>query len=250
MATHTLCPVDEPGFDVEQGSSARSLAHLAEEAARCTPGSCGAAATATTGEPAGVPTAVPPVAVTHPDLSTLVNVEWEAGEGPIGAALASGRTTIAEDLLHEDRWPAYRAKALEIGVRSSATLPYLRDGLAVTVTVYGFRPGLTVGRDCTATAVLGDLAATGLARDRRYRHALAEVGRLDAALRSRPVVDQARGILMYVLSCDADTAFDVLRRLSQHTNRRLSELADAVVRTRGHGLERELRALLPGLADP
>ncbi|MFI9028323.1 ANTAR domain-containing protein [Streptomyces sp. NPDC053560] len=240
MVTHTLCPVDEPGDS--QGSSARSLANLADVAARCTPASCGATATVTTGEVADDP----PAAVTHPDLSTLVSVQWETGEGPIRAALASGHPVTSDDLLHEDRWPAYRTEALEAGVRSSTTLPYLRDGLAVTVTVYGFRPGLSVEPGDCAAAALGDLAATGLARDRNYRRALAEVGRLDAALRSRPVIDQACGIMMYVLGCDADDAFDMLRRLSQRTNRKLHDLAVAVVRTRGRGLERELRVLREG----
>ncbi|MEV0603298.1 ANTAR domain-containing protein [Streptomyces sp. NPDC050315] len=237
MATHTLCPVDESGD--ARGSSARSLVNLADVAARCTPESCGATATVTTGEAA----ADPPAAVTHPDLTSLVSVQWESGEGPIQAALASGRPVTTDDLLHDDRWPAYRTEALEAGVRSSTTLPYLRDGLAVTVTVYSFRPGLTADPGDCAAAALGDLAATGLARDRNYRRALAEVGRLDAALRSRPVVDQACGIMMYVLRCDADEAFAMLRRLSQHTNRKLHDLAAAVVETRGRGLERELRGL-------
>ncbi|POX40208.1 transcriptional regulator [Streptomyces sp. Ru73] len=236
MATHTLCPVDEPGA---QGSSARSLANLADVAARCTPDSCGATATVTTGEAA----ADPPAAVTHPDLSALVSVQWETGEGPIRAALDTGRPVSSEDLLHDDRWPAYRTEALEAGVRSSTTLPYLRDGMAITVTVYGFRPGITAESGECAAAALGDLAATGLARDRHYRRALAEVGRLDAALRSRPVVDQACGIMMYVLGCDADDAFTMLRKLSQRTNRKLHDLAAGVVRTRGRGLERELRVM-------
>ncbi|MFH8407472.1 ANTAR domain-containing response regulator [Streptomyces sp. NPDC018019] len=225
--------------DLDEGTHARSLAHLAEQAAWCTPGSCGAAATVSTDED----TAEAPVAVTHPDLSALVNVQWESGEGPIPTALDSGRATGADDLLHEDRWPEYRAEALQAGVRSSATLPYRRDGITLTITVYGFRPGLKVEKGCTATDVLGELAATGLARERRYREALAEVDQLDTALRTRPVVDQACGILMYVLGCDPDTAFDTLRRLSQRTNRKLSDLAGALVRTRGHGMEAELRCL-------
>ncbi|MFH8344425.1 ANTAR domain-containing response regulator [Streptomyces sp. NPDC018045] len=224
--------------DLAEGSSARSLAGLAEQVAWCTPDSCGAAVTISGGEGAETP-----VAVTHPDLSALVSVQWESGEGPIPAALDTGRAAGADDLLHESRWPEYRAKALEAGVRSSATLPYRRDGITLTLTVYGFRPGLRIEKGCTATDVLGELAATGLARERRYREALVEVDQLDTALRTRPVVDQACGILMYVLGCDADTAFDTLRRLSQRTNRKLSDLAGALVRTRGHGLEAELRAL-------
>ncbi|UNO39223.1 ANTAR domain-containing protein [Streptomyces sp. MST-110588] len=237
MTTHSLFTTGDP--DLVEGSSARSLAHLAEQAAWCTPESCGAAATVITDRGA----ADVPTAVTHPDLSALVSVQWESGEGPIPAALDTGRATAADDLLHENRWPAYRARALEAGVRSSATLPYHRDGIALTITVYGFRPGLTVEKGCTATDVLGELAATALARERRYREALVEVDQLDTALRTRPVVDQACGILMYVLGCDADTAFNALRRLSQRTNRKLSDLAAALVRTRGHGLEPELRTL-------
>ncbi|CAM5665595.1 hypothetical protein SRIMM317S_00183 [Streptomyces rimosus subsp. rimosus] len=186
--------------DLDEGAPARSLAHLAEQAAWCTPDSCGAAATVSTGED----TAEAPTAVTHPDLSALVSVQWESGEGPIPTALDSGRATGADDLLHERRWPEYRAEALQAGVRSSATLPYRRDGITLTITVYGFRPGLKVEKGCTATDVLGELAATGLARERRYRDALAEVDQLDTALRTRPVVDQACGILMYVLGCVPD----------------------------------------------
>jgi AmiR/NasT family two-component response regulator len=46
---------------------------------------------------------------------------------------------------------------------------------------------------------------------------------------------------MYVLGCDAEEAFALLRRISQHTNRKLSDLARALVRTRGHGIEQELQ---------
>ncbi|MDG9701420.1 ANTAR domain-containing response regulator [Streptomyces sp. DH37] len=225
----------EPALDA--ASSARGLARLAEQVVRCTPGCCGATATAHTGgDPAEGTTAV-----THPDLSALVAVQWEDGDGPVPQALRTGRPAGSDDLLLDDRWPGYRARALDMGLRSSATLPYRRGDLTLTVTVHGFRPHpLEETVHCPA-ALLGDLAATGLARDRRYREALAEVEQLEGALRSRPVVDQACGIVMYVLGCDAEEAFALLRRISQHTNRKLSDLARALVRTRGHGIEQELQ---------
>ncbi|MEC4016970.1 ANTAR domain-containing response regulator [Streptomyces sp. H27-D2] len=224
----------------EEGSAVRSLAQLAEQAVRYNPQCCGASATARSEGGAE-----PPMAVTHPDLSPLVVVQWECGEGPIPAALDTGLPVGAEDLLMDHRWPEYRAEALEAGIRSSATLPYHHDGLTVTVTLYGFRPGVIGEKTRSVTALLGDLATTGLARERRYRAALAEVDQLDTALRTRPVVDQACGILMYVLECDADAAFDILRRMSQRTNRKLSDLAQALVRTRGRGIEAELTRLAP-----
>ncbi|MEU6357772.1 ANTAR domain-containing protein [Streptomyces sp. NPDC047072] len=81
-------------------------------------------------------------------------------------------------------------------------------------------------------------------QDRSYRAALTEVDQLGTALRTRPVVDQACGIVMHVLACDPDTAFTVPRRISQHTQRRLSDVATAVVERRGRGLERELASLV------
>ncbi|WP_338059909.1 ANTAR domain-containing protein [Streptomyces ossamyceticus] len=72
---------------------------------------------------------------------------------------------------------------------------------------------------------------------------LTELDQLGAALRTRPVVDQACGIVMHVLGCDAEAAFAVLRRISQGTNRKLAEVASVVVEKRGRGLERELVSL-------
>ncbi|MEV0263542.1 ANTAR domain-containing protein [Streptomyces sp. NPDC050617] len=216
----------------------RGLAHLAEQAAWCAPDSCGATVTAVADGSEDASTAA-----THPDLSTLVTAQLETGEGPIPAALDSGREAAADDLLHDRRWPAFRARALDVGVRSSATLVFSRDALTVTLSVYGFRPGPLPQEAHEATEMLGDLALTNFVRDRRYRRALAEVDQLDTALRRRPVVDQACGIAMYVLGCDAEEAFDLLRRHSQRANRKLADLAEVVVRTRGHGLEGELRKL-------
>lgn len=183
-------------------------------------------------------------AVTHPDLAALVSVQLRCGDGPIPAALAQGEPVDSADLLCEERWPQYRAMALDSGVRSSVTLPFRRRGLTVTLSLYSFRPGTLEDAPHGPARALGDFTATSLVRDRSYRAALTELDQLGTALRSRPVVDQACGIVMHVLGCDADTAFGVLRRISQTTNRKLSEVASAVVSKRGRGLERNLAALM------
>lgn len=179
-------------------------------------------------------------AATHPDLSALVSVQLSMGDGPIPAALHTGRASGTDDLLRERRWPHYRATALEVGVRASVTLPFEHEGLAITITLYGLRPGVLGAADRGTAELLGDLTVANLVRARRYQAALAEVDQLDTALRTRPVVDQACGILMHILGCDAEAAFDTLRRISQRSNRKLAELAETVVRTRGRGLEAQL----------
>ncbi|MFK8907521.1 ANTAR domain-containing response regulator [Streptomyces sp. YS-3] len=213
------------------------LSRLAEQSVRCAPASCGAVATiADSGSERRV-------TATHPDLEPLVSVQLECGEGPIPTALDVGAPVDTEDLLTEERWPGYRAVALESGVRSCVTLPFRRCGVEVTLSLYSFRPGALDDALSGPVSILGEEATAGIARDRRYRAALAEVEQLEAALRSRPVIDQASGIVMHVLGCDAQKAFALLRTLSQHANRKLSEVAEGVVRTKGRGLEDELSAL-------
>lgn len=278
----------EPGEGVPgEASLGRSLAHLAEKAARFSPQCCGAIATlteapatgsgapwpdgetgsgagtgagadggtvggtrevpgipGTPGEPEGTAAGGElPVAVTHPDLTGLVVAQRESGEGPIPTSLETGRPAGGDDFLRTEEWPEYRTRALEAGVRSSTTIPYLRDGLFLTLTVCSFRP-YPLSEDVRShTALLGDLAASVLVRDVRYQAAMEEVEQLGSALRSRPVVDRACGIVMALTGSTSEEAFDLLRRLSQRTNRKLYALAEGIVSTRGRGLERQLRQL-------
>jgi hypothetical protein len=221
----------------EAALPARRLSELAEQAVRCAADCCGASSMVTE---AGCEQ---PVAVTHPDLAGLVAVQLRSGDGPIPAALAGGRPVDSSDLLRDERWPEYRAMALDSGVRSSVTLPFRRSGLTVALSLYSFRPGALVNAPHGPAQALGEFAASCLVRDRSYRAALTELDHLGTALRSRPVVDQACGIVMHVLGCDVDTAFGVLRRISQGANRKLSDVASGVVSRRGRGLERDLAAL-------
>jgi len=52
---------------------------------------------------------------------------------------------------------------------------------------------------------------------------------LNAALASRSTIDQALGILMGGHHCGRDEAFDILRRLSQRSNRKVADLAAEMV---------------------
>lgn len=52
---------------------------------------------------------------------------------------------------------------------------------------------------------------------------------LTASLASRSVIDQAIGIIMSQNRCDAEEAFDVLRRASNNRNVKLRDLATEIV---------------------
>jgi AmiR/NasT family two-component response regulator len=57
----------------------------------------------------------------------------------------------------------------------------------------------------------------------------AEIQDLRAALDSRPIIDQAKGILMARHGCSAEAAFQMLRLASMRDNRRVRDLAAAIV---------------------
>jgi hypothetical protein len=215
-------------------AAARALSDFTEAAMRCVEGCCGAATTVCDGP------FERRAAATHPDLAALITVELEAGEGPTSSALSSGETVAAVDLLGEHRWPDYRAAALRSGIRCSVTLPFHHSELAVTLSLFGFRAGTLAALAHHPVAVLVEQFAQGLVRDQSYREALAQVNQLETALDSRAVIDQASGIVMHALGCTPSDAFDVLRRFSQRTNRKLSAVAEDIVTGRGHGLA-ELR---------
>lgn len=52
-----------------------------------------------------------------------------------------------------------------------------------------------------------------------------EIGQLRLALQGRDVLGQAKGIIRLLTHCDADTAFDLLAKISQHTNRKVGDVA-------------------------
>jgi hypothetical protein len=48
-------------------------------------------------------------------------------------------------------------------------------------------------------------------------------------MESRAVIEQAKGIIMAANRCSPEAAFDILRRASQHQNRKLRDIAEEIV---------------------
>src|SRR5690348_11137807 len=65
----------------------------------------------------------------------------------------------------------------------------------------------------------------------RVQRLEAEVDGLRRAMRSRAVIEQAKGFLSAALNCGLDEAFGHLARLSQHENLRVAEVAARIIGT-------------------
>ncbi|MEU0188427.1 ANTAR domain-containing protein [Streptomyces afghaniensis] len=71
-------------------------------------------------------------------------------------------------------------------------------------------------------------SAVALERAERLHVLQEEVEQLRQAIASRPVIDQARGILMATHGCTSDEAWHILRETSQLSNTKLRDVAAAV----------------------
>lgn len=147
------------------------------------------------------------------------------GQGPCLDAIGQQHTTVIEDLETEQRWPDYRAKTLELGVRSmiSFRLFVTADSMGA-LNMYSRRPNAFDRRSQLLGQVFAAQASVAM------KAALIEAA-LETALKSRDVIGQAKGVLMARHRLTADMAFEVLKHLSQDRNQKLTALAEEIAKT-------------------
>ena len=155
--------------------------------------------------------------------SRLRELELAHGDGPTLEALHSDALVYVEDLAVDTRWRGCRGPLLEHGVTSLLSVPHQVDGRAVFLTTL-YVPGSHQldRREVRDILVLGDAAARALV-------VLQKVEQLRRAAASRPVIDQALGIVMAARGCTASEAFDVLRIDSQTSNLPVRRIAAKLV---------------------
>ena len=168
-------------------------------------------------------------AATHPDLAELADLQLNIGRGPLVAAADGGAPISCPDLLDETRWPEYATAALRRGVRCSVHLVRELPHGALVLSLVGVRPGAL---DAQSDPMADTLAAFGgamLANATAYGQAKRTASQLKDAVVTRPVVDQAKGILMHAYGCDADEALRRLRQESQRRHVKVTEVAAQIV---------------------
>ncbi|MFF4014081.1 ANTAR domain-containing response regulator [Streptomyces sp. NPDC001843] len=113
-------------------------------------------------------------------------------------------------------------------------------GIAVSATAWNDQPrrilelaGLDAtdplhGRSPQPPAPVPTASAVALERAEKLRVLQEEIGQLRRAIASRPLIDQARGVLMATHACTSDQAWDILRETSQRSNTKLHTVAAAV----------------------
>ena len=153
-------------------------------------------------------------------------------EGPCLDAFHTGRPVVNVDLSRAaDRWPQFAPRARAAGFRSVHAFPLrLRDQIIGALNVFGATAGSDFqGTDIAIMQSLADIAAIGLLQERAIRRAEVLTEQLQGALNSRIVIEQAKGAVSQILGISVDEAFAVIRTYARSNNRRLTDVAYAVV---------------------
>ncbi|MBB2913019.1 GAF domain-containing protein [Streptosporangium becharense] len=170
------------------------------------------------------------VSASHSELIVLVDSEGDMGEGPSAEARATRRHVMIQDTLREPRWPAYAAMAVRCGVRSVLTLPITVERAVLVLGLYGVRPGVFAARNVPPLAdMLAGQVGVALANMWDYDEVRTDAAQMQEALAGRAIIDQAKGIIMKSSGCSAEAAFDELRRVSQHHQVKVADLARLLV---------------------
>jgi hypothetical protein len=106
----------------------------------------------------------------------------------------------------------------------------VEDRTTSALNLYGYdRPNTFSDDDKQRAGIFAAPASTALTLALRFAQHNEVTEQLEAALESRTVIDQAIGVLMAQQRCDADTAFDLLRKHSQNNNRKLRDVAAGLI---------------------
>jgi transcriptional regulator with GAF, ATPase, and Fis domain len=152
-------------------------------------------------------------------------------EGPCLDAFRSGRPVINADLRTAGaRWPRLAPRATAAGFRSVHAFPLrLRSEVIGALNLFGADVGAFDEADVQIVQAVADVATIGLLQERTIRRSEVLTEQLQGALNSRIVIEQAKGAIAQAHGVSVDEAFARLRGYARHTNRRLSDLAHAVV---------------------
>ena len=170
----------------------------------------------------------------------LDETQYARGHGPCLHAAVSGEEVQVDDARTDTRWADHMARAVASGCLSSLSVPLPMDGLRGGLNIYAREAGFFDDAIRWNAGKFARAASVAINNMHAYQSACEMADNLEAALGSRAVIDQAKGILMERHQLTPDQAFHFLAHAAQAANVRLRDVAEHMVRTgdvlqpRGH----------------
>lgn len=155
-------------------------------------------------------------------------LQVELGEGPCLDAAWEQEQVVAGDLFREQRWPRWGpAMVTEFGIASMLCTRLYTNGRQLgALNIYSTAVDAFDEEDQEVARLLAAHAAVAVA-------AAQQIEGLRFAVDRRATIGKALGIIMAKYDLDDERAFAVLHRLSSHENRKLYDIAQDVIASRG-----------------
>lgn len=170
----------------------------------------------------------PTTAVYTDDVSPAVDRgQYAEKTGPCLQAYREGRTVRVDDTRAVSRrWPVFARDATDHGILSTLSLPLAAGGETFgAFNLYGTSISAFTPADEADAARFATQASVVLANALAYWGAVELAEGLREAMKSRAVIEQAKGKLMAQSGCGADEAFEMLVSASQRENVKLRDIA-------------------------
>jgi transcriptional regulator with GAF, ATPase, and Fis domain len=159
-------------------------------------------------------------------------LQYERGYGPCMDAGRAGTVLLVDDMRAEKRWPDYAAHVVPRGVLSSLSVPLpVQTDLIGALNIYARRPHAFDSRAVDVAKELASYVAVAVGNAAAYSEATKFARDMAAAMASRAVIEQAKGVIMAQNRCDPERAFEILRTASQGRNVKLRDIAREIVAT-------------------
>jgi GAF domain-containing protein len=171
------------------------------------------------------------VASSSTAMQVLEMFEIQADEGPCPDCYRAGAPVVARQLrASTEKWPTFAPEAAAAGFQSVIALPLrLRGTTLGALNLFRQSEGDLPADDLAAAQALADMATIGLLNRRAAEDASLLNRQLSAALDSRVLIEQAKGMIAERSGTSMDESFERLRQHARRNNRRLADVAKDLV---------------------
>ncbi|WP_166788940.1 MULTISPECIES: GAF and ANTAR domain-containing protein [unclassified Cryobacterium] len=175
------------------------------------------------------------VASSNERTSEVEEAQLGYNQGPCLDCFASGEPVEVSDLSEESgRWPQFVAIALSQGFDAAHVFPLrLRGHTFGSLDLFSSAREPFSDQDAALALALAQVATISLVQQQTIRNQGTVNGQLQQALKSRILIEQAKGVLAQRHGVSIDAAFSLLRTYARASSSKLHDIADGVVH---HGL--------------
>ena len=172
---------------------------------------------------------------TNPESPEIDAAQYREGKGPCLDAWRHKKVfKLGRVERYASEYPGFAAACAEHGVQSTLSLPMISGDVAVgAMNLYAHVPDGFSDDDEAVAMDLAGAAGSVLSNVSAYWAAFDLSQNLNEAMKTRAVIEQAKGLVMALSpGLTADDAFDLLRKASQRENVNIRLIAQRIVERR------------------